>query len=477
MQVFTSIVQSIASQNIIGWLVILIITILLLVGLILNIKVKIYYKNLFNDLKENSSKNSFNIIELNKILDRFKKSATKGTENINTEVLIEKNLKIKIIKSEKWINILPAIFIACGLLGTFLGLTLAIFETKTALNSIENINNFTVSLQAPISSMSSAFWTSIFGVTSSVVLNAFNVLVRNEREKFYNYLEDYLDNEVFANHANTFNVIFQEFNRTVKLTMLTLTEEMKQLFQNGVEELVNKINSNSIDLTKSAEALQNYTNEFEKLVKSLDNTVLNFEKPVDKFKNSIENFVVISNDLNERFTESFDALINKVDHLDSNFKILSNSIYDNKEALSEMGRVISDEAESLRECYKAFEDGLQEVRWLNEIQNKEFLSQIDNVNKGYESFSEGFVEFKKSLENLEISLARGFAGVVQGELNSLSKDFIKELHGPLMGIKESTEELAGSINIVGQLIKATNEWVAVSTFDSNEVESVIKYEG
>ncbi|MPQ42736.1 hypothetical protein [Clostridium tarantellae] len=485
MNIFIRVIQSLTSQNAIGWIIIALILGLLILGIAINLKISTYYLNLFKKFKvfsknkkeEEFEKKNTGSDEIENIIKDFEISAKKGTENINTEVIIQKHLKSSIVKWQGWIKILPSFFIALGLLGTFLGLTLAIFDTKMALNSIDSMSNFTLALQDPISSMASAFWTSIAGVISSIILNSLNVRLENDKSNFEDLLEDYLDNKIYADHANTFNKIFEEFNVTVKETMLTLTVEMSELFKNGVEELVNKINSNSIDLTKSAEALQGYTVEFEKLVGSLDTTITKFEIPVDKFNVSIENFEVISGELNNKFTESFGEFISKVENLQDNFSVLSNSIDSNKETMEGMGIAISEEAESLRECYRAFEASLEEVRWMNEVQTKEFLNQISLVNKGYENFSEGFESFKESLKTMEVSIAKGFAGVVQGELNTLSKDFTEDLEDVLQSIRNSTEELAGSIIIVGELVKATNELVAVTTFNNGEVEGVIRYEG
>ena len=50
--------------------------------------------------------------------DDFRKSAIKGTYNINTEVIIQKNIEKRILKEENIANILPSISIALGLIGT-----------------------------------------------------------------------------------------------------------------------------------------------------------------------------------------------------------------------------------------------------------------------------------------------------------------------------------------------------------------------
>ncbi|MGL5692996.1 MAG: hypothetical protein ACRCXA_02905, partial [Peptostreptococcaceae bacterium] len=200
---------------------------------------------------------------LNLIVKDFKDSASRGTENINTEVIIQKRLdnNIEIFKKERRVKSIPSVCIALGLLGTFLGLTLAIIQTKGVLgDSLGSTHMFGQAMEGPFTSMSSAFWTSIFGVGSSVLLNAHNIKLENSKEEFYDGIEDYLDNTIYSLYAvnfisqfNDFNSIISErmieLNGILKDNMLSLTGEMKNLFQDGVSELVGKINKNTIDLT------------------------------------------------------------------------------------------------------------------------------------------------------------------------------------------------------------------------------------
>lgn len=338
MEIFSKIFSSMFSQNLIGWIVIFSIITMFILGVIASIRIKSYYKNLNNDLKvgmNGTDKVYFNNDGLNKIVEEFLKSTSAGIDNINTEVIIEKNISEKIVKLQSLSKLIPATLIGLGLLGTFLGLTLAIFETKSALNGIENINTFSTALQDPIASMATAFWTSIFGVVTSIILNFINQSINFYKFKFYDEVENYLDNELFAMRAKTFNTIFEEFSITVKTTMLTLTEEMTILFKNGVQELVSKINSNSLDLTNSANALKDYTGKFKELVGEMDNTVKNFNEPVDNFKESVKDFIVVSEGLENNFNESFSKFDNSIVGLDGSMNLLANNMDNSFNKVSE----------------------------------------------------------------------------------------------------------------------------------------------
>lgn len=464
MEVFSKIFSSMLSQNIIGWMVIVFIIAMFIVGLVSSMIIKKYYRNLKNEvnLYINSGNYSENT-ELCNIVEEFSKSTIAGTDNINTEVIIDRHLNNKVLRLQSISKIIPGTLIGLGLLGTFLGLTLAIFETKGALNGIENINTFSNALQSPIASMATAFWTSIFGVIGSIVLNLSNQSISYYRIQFYTEIENYLDNEVFSRRAKTFNTIFEEFSITVKTTMLTLTEEMTVLFKNGVEELVNKINSNSIDLTNSAEALKDYTEKFKELVCEMDNTVKNFDEPVDKFNNSVKDFVVISEGLEKSFNDNFSQFNGSVNNLDNSMLLLSenlnSSFKDFEDVINNSSTILTENIKEnsfnvinrIEESLTGFSEGIKEngenIACSMDKTLVNFSNKIDeNIDKTEEKFK-GFIDdvaigVNKSINNIEESLAE-FSGSIKesGEnaSNSIEKTLVN-FSGEIAGNIDKTEE-------------------------------------
>lgn len=510
MEVFFKTIQSITSQNILGWFVIVIVIFTFIIGLVLSVLIKRYYVSLTTEILDclnDEGEILFESQELNKMVSDFKKSAVNGTDNINTEVIIEKNLENKFIKFEGMINLLSSILTALGLLGTFLGLTLAIFDTKTALVGIENISNFTKELQGPIASMATAFWTSIFGVITSIILNLKNQSTKDARLNFYNEMENLLDNRVFAEHAVTFNTVFEEFSKTVKFTMLTLTEEMTNLFKNGVEELVTKINSSSLDLTESANGLKEYTKEFKGLVETFDNTVHSFEAPVESFNKSISNFVVVSSDLSTSVDEGFRKFVNSAENLDGSmiklssnidssfeamsrtmdialenlsanlgqcFGIVSNQFRDsmveigngvdsgltkiseaikvNEEMTREVSESIMSESRSIIENQKAMKLIINEIRKYNEIQNKGNAYQVLMLNKHSKMLDESFKKFSSSIENISPYLAEKFSIALKQYLDGIGiqiSDYLEDAIGNVTDdINQANKNLDDTISIL-----------------------------
>ncbi|MGL5821017.1 MAG: hypothetical protein ACRCYE_05200 [Sarcina sp.] len=517
MEVIANTIKSITAQNLLGWLIIITIVVIFGIGLFFSLMTSKYYKELLDDFNDNRE-DGYEFSEISRIVERFKASTVSGTDNINTQVIIEKNLNKSKIKYESIAKFIPSTLIALGLLGTFLGLTLAIFETKGALSGIESINNFAKELQTPIASMSTAFWTSIFGVLTSMILNYINRGMKINKDEFYIELEDYLDNEIFAGHAKTFNTIFEEFSKTVKITMLTLTEEMTNLFKDGVEELVSKINTSSIDLTESANGLKEYTKEFKDLVETFDNTVHKFEEPVSRFNDSVKDYIITSEHLSgnvERGFENFVDSANKLDksminltsnidnsfegmsraldisldnftgnlgqclsnvtvgvensvrnlnnELDLGFTRLSGSLDMNAKANLEVAQVVKDQIVEITDNQVNIKDLIDDVRRHNEKQYKEIEYQKISLSSQTKSLEECIRNFNKSTDHMPLYVAEKFSGVLRHYLDdvgiSIKKhidDNMGSIKTDIIGASKTLDETIQVIDSSREIINSTN---------------------
>ncbi|MGL4740601.1 MAG: hypothetical protein ACRC41_07325, partial [Sarcina sp.] len=477
-----------------------------------------YYMELLEDFNDNREE-TYRFSEIGKIVERFKASTVSGTDNINTQVIIEKNLNKKHLKQESIAKFIPSTLIALGLLGTFLGLTLAIFETKGALSGIESINNFAKELQTPIASMSTAFWTSIFGVITSMILSYLNRGMKVKKDEFYIELEDYLDNEIFAGHAKTFNTIFEEFSRTVKLTMLTLTQEMTNLFKDGIEELVSKINTSSIDLTESANGLKEYTKEFKGLVEIFDDTVHNFEAPVSRFNESVRDYIITSEHLSGSVEKGFESFVDSANALDKSMFNLKNNMDNSFEGMSraldvsldnftgnlgqclsnvtvgietsvrglnneldlgftrlagsldmnakanlEVAQVVKDEIVEITENQDSIKDLIDDVRRNNERQYKEIEYQKISLNSQTKSLEECIRNFNKSTDHMPLYVAEKFSGVLKHYLDDVGisikqhiDDNMGSIKTDIIGASRTLDETIQVIDSSREIINSTNK--------------------
>lgn len=476
MSTFEKIVESFKGQDT-GFIFIFFIAIAIIASLIMGGVVVKQYRRLIKALKNaepatdrnkaaKGEKNIENQI-LKNIVNEFKVSAENGTENINTEVIILKNIDSKISRYEKWLKALPATCIAFGLLGTFLGLTLAIINTQDVLGGIESMAQFSEKMNGPFSSMSSAFWTSIFGVSASLLLNLFSIRVETTKDTFYDYMENYLDNIIYPLYAIS---DYDEFNNTIKVTMMDLTKEMRTLFEDGVKELVSSINTNTIDLTKTAEGLSNYTKDLDRLTKNLDKSVNNFKEPVDIFKSSIYEFTSVSEDLSDVMKDTMNKVTINVDKLDSNLTSLYDVVDNNKRELSSISEVLKRDSYTLNESYNKVIELVNLVANQQHINSDELKTQIMNLNKGYESFREGLYTFSESLREIEGEMSKGITQSLQKEMTSLTENIVNKLDLSIKGVESATEQLAKNSITIGEVVKATNElYVSAISKQNDEV--------
>ena len=420
--------------------------------------------NLDKETKGDGEEISISNEVLSSIVNDFKSSAKRGTENINTEVIIQRRLdkNIKALRKEKFVKSVPAICIALGLLGTFLGLTLAIVQTRGVLSqTMGSTSEFGQAMEAPFASMSSAFWTSIFGVASSVILNVFNVNLENKKEAFYDVIEDYLDNTIYSLYAKNFASQFSEFNGIIRSSMLSLTGEMKNLFEDGVKELVGKINKNTIDLTDTVKGLTNYTKDLERLTTSLDASVRNFKEPVDTFKSTMHNFIQTSEDTTKNMMDSVTKFATKVDILDDSLNNVHHVINSNKEVLELIGRNVNSQvSQALDAINTSQSEFMNIVKLVNEnqnINNEEFNTQLGKLNEGYIEFSKSLSGFVENLNTTQKSLATDIADTLTTEFSKLSDSIIVQLNTSINQLDETSKGLKTNYKEIGYLVKQTND--------------------
>lgn len=503
----TNLTQSFMSQELVGFIFLGITSLFIITCIRYSLKISAEYRKLTKSFK-NSEKISIDGKEelqitnevLNLIVRDFKESASKGTENINTEVIIQKRLddEIKVFKKERMVKSIPSVCIALGLLGTFLGLTLAIIQTKGVLaGSFASTSDFANAMEGPFVSMSSAFWTSIFGVFASVLLNSINIKLENEKEKFYDEIEDYLDNTIYSLYSVNFISQFNDFNNLIssrmmnlnaivkdsmiecntilKDSMLNLTGEMKNLFQDGINELVNKINKNTIDLTDTLKGLTNYTKDLERLTNSLDVSVKNFKEPVDIFKSSIHEFMQTSEHTTNTMKQSINKFSVKVDLLEESLNKVESTITGNKNELEKIGSSVSQKLESnfklVHNSFEKFKDTTELIS-KNQNQNQEDLKQqIENLNKGYENFNNLLSGFVINLEKIQMHLVNEISNKLTTEFKNMSEGIVNKLDTSISLLAQSTEKLKEDSSDIGRLVRETNDLYKVRKDPKEKVKN------
>lgn len=466
MDTMSNILQSFLTQNILGYVGVALILIVISLGVIYNIRVKSKYERLLKDFKEsewvnipnkdNQKELKFFNSELKSMADEFKKSATKGTNNINTEVIIQKNIERRILKEESIANILPAISIALGLIGTFLGLTIAIMTTTGILsNGTQSMVDFSRSMNMPLASMSSAFWTSIVGVVGSVVLNCLNISLKRAKEDFYDVFEDYLDNILFSIYMKSEKDALSDFMNSV---LRELSVKLDDLFNRGINNLVQGVNRNTLDMTNTFNGMNKHIKDLDNIVADFRISVMGIKTPIKSFGENLEKFSRISTEFCNSVSSTNNKFSNKAIKLEESFNELSKSINDNKREINKLCMRLEVQSNEVRRGYNTFNDAFKMIKEEQNKNNHIVTNQIARLNDGYKEFERGINKFSDNVSNMKNEVANGIYYALQRETQELSSSIVDKLNVPLRDISIATEELSKSTNRNREMGKANSEW-------------------
>jgi len=215
----------------------------------------------FGKLKLNdSSLNSYPItksIAKNLGIISSSKTITKTLEEILDELL-------SIIESGKDISkylINLAVFL--GLIGTFYGLLLTIGSVTNVIDglSIEQqdfgvfFNTLRDGLKSPLSGMTIAFSSSLFGLVTSLILGLYDIIIRGTKQSYYEFCENQIR-------------LYYRSSPKSKADSSNLT----QVLNSKLDELVNGINKINVNLNNSNKELkQEIITELKTVSKSIKN--------------------------------------------------------------------------------------------------------------------------------------------------------------------------------------------------------------
>lgn len=451
-------------QGIIGWIACGCIVYILAKYRNKSIKIANKYEELTNimrnaNYKEGSKEKEFDSDIITKIVDDFKESTKIGTNDVNTEVIIEKNLSDEeVLGSEKEVKNAASACIAIGLLGTFLGLTAAIMQTRGVIgDTLGSTRMFGKAMEAPFGSMSAAFLTSIFGVGSSLFLNNINIKMERAKDKFYDNMEDYLDNTIYGMYAVNLISQFNQFNRTVENNLRQLTGEITYLFREGVETLVADINKNNLDLTDTVKALTKYTKDLDRLTSSLDKSVNNFKEPVEKFKTSVEEYIQSSESASLKIKESTDKFSRNIEVLDTDLRSVENIVNNNKIELKDIGDSLKINLNTISSKQEDLINRTKEVIAKNKESQDELIVEVQKIGNIYNNFTDTLNGFNNKFGKTQEEVGNNITTRMSERLNDISDGIVSRIGNVLNRVENTTEGLEEMHQNVGKILKETND--------------------
>lgn len=290
-------------------IIILIILVVMATSFIATIIIRKKYrkigKELDNDLNIENGEFGFDVI--NASLEDYKRVAKLNPNEVNTQAIIEKNFHKYhrgLSLGERFIKNSTSIMIVLGLLGTFYGLTLSIKELVEFLSAsastevINSIDKLVKELISSVQGMSVAFITSLFGISSSIVITIVNILfnVQDDRDAVMVKMEEYLDNNIALKYAKEIENSRSDRNSQGDIAD-KLVEQMEKRLQHVFDNLGNQLISATTYNQNSAEMLQQSIDKFDKSLQTFSDNTRDFTEFNHNLRTNIERMDVSFADL------------------------------------------------------------------------------------------------------------------------------------------------------------------------------------
>ncbi|WP_026318913.1 flagellar motor protein MotA [Amorphus coralli] len=197
---------------------------------------------------------------------------------------------------------LTGLLVFLGLLGTFWGLLQTVSSVGGTIQNLDVgsgdaavvFQDLKAGLEAPLSGMGTAFSSSLFGLTGSLILGFLDLQAGQAQNRFYTGLEDWLSSVTEIDVARTsdgspapaavqtqaLQQAIERLNRTVKESGASASPPASQAMTNladGIQGLVNHLRSEQKLMREWAEAQSEQNARIEKLLQRL-NTALEQEE-------------------------------------------------------------------------------------------------------------------------------------------------------------------------------------------------------
>ncbi|MBM7660382.1 biopolymer transport protein ExbB/TolQ/ABC-type transporter Mla subunit MlaD/ElaB/YqjD/DUF883 family membrane-anchored ribosome-binding protein [Bacillus mesophilus] len=384
---------------------------------------------------ERISLDSKNSSILHQINDKYKMYRTQSDNDLNFQSLIEEFISdFKMVKSKrsilhkyrivsilKMIQLGSSMTILVGVLGTFIGLVIALKGIDLNLNE---------TMQTVLDGIHTAFYTSIAGIACSIIINIATKVKNTEQQLIQIMLK--LENYLNQKEKRSMDHQMVEAIGDVK----TAVEEMKQsfldiqLFTEGFERATENMNSFNEMFSKNTNKLskifgnmdkftQNYNDQMNQLNHNFSDLLSFFEKQeeiqsysVDLMRRTAEQYMHFTEQQlqvqarnEEQFVRITENLEETSNRLDTFFTTHTDQMHDAFEAMSGFYQESLDRQAQLVESQKHLED--KNVTFLEKIDRatvtmKEILetNSFEELANLTQSFSSNMNEMQQQFRSL-----------------------------------------------------------------------------
>lgn len=445
---------------------------------------------LINDIKAAQSSSGTptkmrrTVSEYYKTLQAPSNKTTEYAEDyINLDSLaIDYKINFKVIRA------IPNLLTSIGILGTFLGLTLALIDFNSASTA-----EIRTSIDSLLGGMSTAFWTSLVGMGASAAFLFAERMRMNRIEAIISEFASSLDSQY---HISNDQVLVNAFSFNGPNGALVSPGQALSGLTQSVHDLGNTITSAIIDAmddafqTKLVPIINDLSIKMENPAKAvIDSLVKELQNICENFKNGL------TKEVSDKMTElmqKFIIMAEAIDKIPETIEVVNNGILDasrhtidaNKEVsgaleeqamritdlneeftgtltkVSDSVKDLADVADKLKQMPDALQkaaDTLTDSADNTERANEEVKKLIEKIDNAHEATRNYIEQFTNDLNSIESGIKTIFDEINIGlnQYSTAARDGLQTMLDPFTGsVTEASEKIANSI---APLSDAVNE--------------------
>ena len=327
------------------------------------------------------------------------------------------------------LNTIPNILTSLGILGTFVGLSVAIISFN-AVSSDSIRDSINVLLQG----MGTAFFTSVAGMFFSSI---FLMIERHWINKLSWRIDEICDKIDQMHHASADQIILDSFRLTIEEGYIVEPNELLASVRESVKDMQNTLSRFGTDLCDSiGNAMDNSFQD--KLVPILNDLSSKLENPAQALTDSLMlEFRNICNDFRENLTKGVNDQMNE---LIERFIDASNAINNIPETLDTVNKELTECTGKAVESYKAMSESLENhVKQFDELSDT-FTFSIERINEAFISLS----ELHTQLQLIPEAVAEAKEGINTASTNL--KDIIENISESLENASKINSDTGNKVD-------------------------------
>jgi hypothetical protein len=390
--------------------------------------------------------NTHHTIWLQRVIDDYKTHHLSGIYPLNTGVIIEKHLffqKIRLFgifpvpigNGMRLLQQLPSAAIITGILGTFIGLTLAIQSMQETLllistNSNEQLTIQTIlsSISSPFQGMSLAFVTSIAGIGSGLFLSMLQAgyfsggkSLLYLQNQIYSSCENLLDHQLHGELQN------EKPKDSMEKLLDRLVTKVQESFQQSIGDFGEKMVDFTIGLKTSMDDVKGIFEAQKAFTEQFSQTSETLHQFGEKFSNTIQTLHEIQTNTTNSYVEIKKSIDGFTNQIKENQTKLEHGQRRFEQLLERSDQLLKDSHQKLEHMTNLYLRGLEEqlerYHQRSEEQERRLQDKNDEWYYRYQEKQDHYMraaqDFSSSVQQLEKAW--------QAAVERVKRDFTEQL--------------------------------------------------